>query len=161
MSLIAVLSRRAMLAASLAVVLACATEVQAATNSLVIAGAWTRPAAVGVNGAGYLSITNKGRTAERLTGASSAAAARVSIHESRMVGQVMTMRALGEVAIPPGATVTFKPGGRHLMLEALKAPLKAGDQIALTLVFATAGRRSVLLAVRDGPPAPAMADMKM
>ncbi|MGI9168965.1 MAG: copper chaperone PCu(A)C, partial [Caulobacteraceae bacterium] len=106
-------------------------------------------------------ITNTSPTADRLVVASSAASGRVSIHESRLVGQVMTMRALDAVAIPAGAAVAFKPGGLHLMLEGLKAPLKAGGRIAVTLIFAKAGCRPVTMSVRDGPPAPAMAGMKM
>ena len=155
-------SFHAALAAGLAVALAGAPLVQAAVaRSLTVADAWTRPAGAGRNGAGYLSITNKGRGADRLIAAASAAAARVSIHESRMVGSVMTMRALDAVAIPAGATALFRPGGLHLMLEGLKRPLKAGERVTVTLIFARAGRRAAVFSVRDGPPTPAMPGMKM
>ena len=133
----------------------------AAPGHLTIQEAWTRPAAAGVNGAGYLIIVNSGRITDRLMSAFSAAAARVTLHESRLAGQVMTMRILDGVAIPAGATIAFKPGGLHLMFEGLKAPLKAGDRVAVTLIFARAGRRAVRLVVANGPPDAAMAGMKM
>jgi copper(I)-binding protein len=152
--------RRAVLGAGFAVV-ASGPAGAASGGHLTIRGAWTRPAAAGVNGAGYLTIVNSGPTADRLISASSAAAARVSIHESRMVGAVMTMRTLDGVAVPAAASVTFKPGGLHLMLEGLKAPLKEGDRVAVTLVFARAGRMAARLVVADGPPDSAMAGMKM
>ncbi len=149
--------RRAALAAALAVA---ATGAAGGDSPVTIRDAWTRPAAAGGNGVGYLTIVNGGHAADRLIGAASPAAARVSIHESRMVGSVMTMRALAAVAIPPGASVAFRSGGLHLMLEGLKAPLKAGDSVAVTLVFARAGRRTAKLVVANGPPG-AMAGMKM
>ena len=162
MAMMSSFPRRAALAAGLAVALAGAPWVQAAVSGpLTVAGAWTRPAAVGQTGAGYLSITNRGRAADRLIAASSAAATRVSIHESRMVGSVMTMRALDGVAVAGGATVAFRPGGLHLMLEGLRRPLKVGERVAVTLIFARAGRRAAVFSVRNGPPAPAMPGMKM
>ena len=153
--------RRIALAAAAALAFALTPLAQAAAGSLIVADAWTRPAAAGQTGAGYLSITNRGLAADRLIAASTPAAATVSIHESAMLGSVATMRAVGAVTIAGGGTVLFKPGGLHLMLEGLKRPLKTGDRVAVTLVFAKAGRRSAVFAVRDGPPAPAMPGMKM
>lgn len=150
------------LAAGFALAVAGAPWVQAAVSGpLTVADAWTRAAGARQNGAGYLSITNRGRIADRLIAASSAAATHVSIHESRMVGSVATMRAVGAVAIPGGATVAFRPGGLHLMLEGLKRPLKVGERVTVILIFARAGRRAAVFSVRDGQPAPAMPGMKM
>lgn len=150
------------MAAGLALALAGAPKIQAASGgTLKIADAWARPVAAGQMGAGYLSIANRGRTADKLIAAFSPAAAAVSIHESRMAGSVSIMRAVGAVAIPAGAAIAFRPGGLHLMLEGVKRPLKAGERVSITLIFARAGRRAVAFQVRDGPPAPAMAGMKM
>ncbi len=45
-----------------------------------------------------------------------------------MDGGVMKMRPVeGGLEIKPGETVTFKPGGYHVMLVDLKAPLQAGQ----------------------------------
>ena len=53
---------------------------------------------------------------------------------------VMTMRPLEQgVAIAPGRTVEFKPGGFHLMFMDLKQPLKQGEGVKGTLTFEKAG----------------------
>ncbi len=156
------ITRHAALSVGFALALAGAPLARAASvGPLTIAEAWTRPAAAGQTGAGYLSITNSGRTADRLIAAASPAAARVSIHESTMVGSVATMRAVGAVTIAAGSTALFRPGGLHLMLEGLKRPLKVGGRVAVTLIFAKAGRKAATFSVRDGPPAPAMPGMRM
>ena len=127
-----------------------------------MSGAWTRPAAAGINGAGYLILTNRGRLADSLIGVSSPAAARGSIHRSAMAaGGVITMRDLPSLAIAPGATVKFAPGGLHLMLEGLKRPLKAGDTVPAVLTFARAGRVTVTFTVRAGAPDLSMPGMAM
>ena len=106
-----------------------------------------------VNGARYvfaytITITNTGTTPDRLVSAKSAAAGAVQVHEMKMEGNVMRMREVdGGLAIAPGATVTLAPGGLHIMLMGLKAPLRQGEKVPLTLVFEKAGSIDVELAV--------------
>ena len=110
---------------------------------------WSRatPPAAKV-GAGYLALVNGGTAADRLVAASSPAAGRVEIHEMRMDGNVMRMRELAQgLPLPAGGTVELKPGGFHLMLMELKAPLAAGASIPVTLVFERAGRVEIQLKV--------------
>ena len=128
-------------------------------GGVTVQGAWTRPSALGANAALYLAIT--ARVGDRLIGEDSPAAARVSIHESRMVGAMMTMRSLPALALPPGVSVRLAPGGLHLMLEGLRRPLKIGDRGAITLRFEHAGSVPVVFHVRLGPHTPGMTDMKM
>ena len=81
----------------------------------------------------------------KLVSVSSAAAGIAEIHEMTMDGSTMKMRALPSLALPAGKAVELKPGGHHLMLMDLKAPLKAGDVIAMTLVIEGAnGQRETL-----------------
>ena len=62
---------------------------------------------------------------------------------------VMTMRALDKgLAIEPGKTVKFAPGGYHLMLMDLKSPLKQGDKLPVTLEFEKAGKVKVAFDVQ-------------
>ena len=70
---------------------------------------------------------------------SSLIAERAELHVSAMVGGVMTMKPLETVEIERNATVTFAPGGRHVMLIGLQRPIKAGDKIPLTLTFEKSG----------------------
>ena len=64
---------------------------------------------------------------------SSPAAAAVEIHEMKMDDGVMTMRAVDALALPAGQAVALKPGSYHVMLMGLKAPIKAGQTVPLTL----------------------------
>jgi len=154
------LRRRAVLAASLALLISPALA--APPGPIAVSGAWTRPAAAGINGAGYLIIVNHGRLADTLIGVTSPAAARGSIHQSAMAANgVMTMRQLPSLAIAPGATVRFAPGGYHLMLEGLKRPLKVGETVPAVLTFAKAGRAPVTFTVRNSAPDLSMPGMVM
>jgi hypothetical protein len=110
-------------------------------GALEIAQPWTRATPKGASVAGgYLKITNTGQTADRLTGASSPAAARVEIHQMAMTGGTMQMRPLpGGLAIKPGETVELKPGSYHIMFMNLKQPFEKGQRIKGTLTFEKAG----------------------
>ena len=97
----------------------------------------------------------------RLLGASSPQVGRIEIHEMRMEGSTMRMRALDALELPPGQTVALKPGGLHLMLFDLKAPLQAGSSLPLTLQLQGADGKAeavqVRVSVQVGPMAPAHA----
>lgn len=97
--------------------------------------------------AAYLTMHNGGTAPDRLLGASSPAAASVSVHDSSNAGGVMRMRAAGPVALRPGQAITMKPGGLHLMLMGLKAPLRPGARLPLLLRFEKAGTIRVDLPV--------------
>jgi len=109
----------------------------------------SRPTALaGLNGVGFMSIENAGKTADTLVGASSPLAKSVEIHEMSMSGDMMQMRALPQgVAIPAGGRADLSPGGAHLMLLGLRKQLVAGDVVPLTLDFAKAGEIHVELQV--------------
>lgn len=99
-------------------------------------------------GAGYLSIANQGGVPDRLIAASSPAAGRVEIHEMSMESGVMRMRELAQgLAVPAGQRVELKPGGLHLMLMDLAAPLREGGMVPVTLTFERAGRLEVELKI--------------
>jgi periplasmic copper chaperone A len=127
---------------------ACAEEVKA--GDLVITQGWSRATPGGAKiGSGYLTIENKGSAPDRLTGVSADAAGKVEVHEMAMNNGVMTMRALdGGLTIDPGKTVKLAPGGYHLMMFDLKAPLKQGDKVPVTLQFEKAGKVNVSLDVQ-------------
>lgn len=118
-------------------------------GSLEISQPWARatpPAAQA--GGGFLAVTNKGTTADRLLAVKSPAADKVEIHEMKMDGNVMRMRELEKgIEIPPGATVELKPGSFHIMFMGLKKPFAKGARVPLTLVFEKAGSIDVELTV--------------
>jgi copper(I)-binding protein len=132
----------------------------ACAGGIEVKAPWTRATVAGASvAAGYLAIENKGAEADRLTGAATAAAEKVEIHEISMEGDIMKMRALPEgIEIKPGETVTLKPGGIHLMIFGLKQPLIPGATVPVTLSFARAGQIAVVLPVQSVgamTPAPA------
>jgi periplasmic copper chaperone A len=98
-------------------------------------------------GGGYLKLHNNG-PADRLVAASAAVSNTVELHSMTMEGDVMRMRQLDAIELPAGTTVELKPGGLHLMLMGLKAPLKPGDSFAMKLKFEKAGEVAVQAKVR-------------
>ena len=114
-------------------------------GDLVITQAWSRATPGGAKVAGgYLTIENKGASPDRLTGGAMDVAGRVEVHEMATTGGVMTMRPIdGGLTIAPGRTVTFGPGGYHLMFFDLKTQFRQGEKVAVTLQFEKAGKVDV------------------
>jgi copper(I)-binding protein len=110
-------------------------------GGLVIHHPWTRATPEGATVAvGYLSITNNGPDADRLTGGTFEDAGNVEIHEMKMDGDKMTMRELKDgLVIKPGETAEFKPNSNHLMFTGLKKPLAKGTNVKGSLTFEKAG----------------------
>jgi copper(I)-binding protein len=94
--------------------------------------AWVRGTVSGQTTAGaYMKLTSDRRAS--LLGAESPAAGRAEIHEMSMEGNVMRMRPVPRLELPPGKTVELRPGGHHMMLVDLKRPLKKGDLVPIRL----------------------------
>ncbi len=130
-------------------VLASATLIAAATQALAheetkggvtVAHPWVRATPGGATiGVAYLEIKTADGIQDRLIGASSPVAARAEIHTHIKEGDVMRMRKVEAIALKPKSSAVLKPSGDHVMLMDLKAPLKEGDLVKLTLVFEKAG----------------------
>jgi copper(I)-binding protein len=105
---------------------------------------WARatPGGVTVGGA-YLEIKTAKGKADRLVAVRSTLAGAAELHTHIMEGGIAKMRRVDGIALPAGGSVVLKPGGNHLMLMDLKAPLKEGDLIKLTLVFEKAGELEI------------------
>jgi hypothetical protein len=74
---------------------------------------------------------------------------RAELHESDMQDGVMRMRAVEAVEVPAHGQAALEPGGLHVMLIGLKAPLEEGGSFALTLVFENAGEVEVVTTIED------------
>jgi copper(I)-binding protein len=145
------LLRRTFLAASPALLspaVPAATAQEARAGDLAVQQPWTRAAGQGATGAGFLSISNRGAAADRLLSATTPAARAVELHTMLRDGDVMRMRAVEAVEIPPGQTVALRPGGLHMMLVGLSRPLREGETVPVTLRFERAGEVRVDLAVQ-------------
>jgi copper(I)-binding protein len=117
-------------------------------GDLVISQPWSRAANPGGQGAGYLVIANRGTAADRLVSASSPASGRMELHTHVRDGDVMRMREVPAIDIPPGQTVTLQPGGLHLMFIGLTQALRQGEAVPVTLRFERAGEVRIDFAVQ-------------
>ena len=128
-----------------------AHEYQAGT--LKIGHPWARMTAPGQpSGGAFLKLNNTGTAADRLLGGSTPLADHVELHSMSMEGNVMKMREVSAIDVPPGQTVELKPGAWHMMLIGLKVPLKAGDKVPMTLKFEKAGEVKVELKIEEVAP---------
>jgi len=151
---------RLFLIATAAFTLAAPLAAAAATGALQVLQPWSRPAAAGTNGIGYMVLANHGRSADALVRVESPLAERVEMHSSAMTNGVMSMKAESRVTVPAGGRATFGPGAYHLMLIGLKKTLKPGDRAPATLTFASGAKLKVAFAVSAGVGPPAMGAMK-
>ena len=111
-----------------------------ALAQITVTDAWTRATAPGAKiAAGYMTIRNARKTPDKLVAASSPAAEKVETHVTVKDGDIFRMREVKGYDIPAGGTFELKPGGAHLMLVNVKAPLKEGDRVPLTMRFERAG----------------------
>lgn len=142
---------------------ACGVALGAAPAPVKVEAAWVRGTVAGQRGTGgFMKLT--AREPLQLVGAISPVAGVAEVHEMKMEGDVMKMRAIPALDLPAGKTVELKPGGLHLMLMDLRLPLPKDNTVPLTLVFRNArgGESRLELAVpvrahAPGATAPHMA----
>ena len=118
-----------------------------AAGSIAVKHAWARASPKGApNGVTYLTLVNNGMDADRLVAASSPIAESIQFHEEKSEDGVSKMRQLETIDVPPGASVTLKPSGIHLMMK-LKQQLQEGQSFPLTLTFEKAGAIEVTVKI--------------
>lgn len=102
---------------------------------VAVEGPYARATAPGQpNSAVFMQINNQGEAA-RLVSASSSAAKVVELHTHTQDQGVMRMRQIEAIDLPANSQVELAPGGLHIMLIGLEAPLQDGSQIDMTLEF--------------------------
>lgn len=114
----------------------------AQTPAVKVESAWTRVTVPGQKGTGaFMTLTAS--QGLRLVGVQSPVAGIAEIHEMKMEGDVMRMRAIPALELPAGQPVALRPGGYHLMLMDLKQPLLKDTQVPVTLRFQDAQGKSL------------------
>jgi hypothetical protein len=131
---------RGLLLSSLLLLAACGRNGE---PDIQLGNAWARPTQGDAPGAVYVAINNKGADDDRLVGAFSDHSAMAMVHQNELVDGVARMRVAGEINIPAGSRIEMVPGGTHIMLEGLRAPLRTGDSFNLVLKFHKSGDRTV------------------
>ncbi|GMU44095.1 MAG: copper chaperone PCu(A)C [Xanthomonadales bacterium] len=106
-----------------------------ACEGLEVSAGWVRlaPPTARVM-AGYLTLTNTGKTALVVDGARSEGFERVELHSMTHVDGVMRMRRLERIEIAPGKSVPLEPGGNHLMLIGPKRTFAIDEEVAVELL---------------------------
>ena len=151
-----------------------------AEPGITVEGAWARTSPMMASaGAAYMTLTSS--VDDRLTGVAVDAgiAATVELHETVMAGGMtgdtaggmtgdtagdmsgsmpvsteptMMMQPVDGIDLPAGTAVELKPGGYHVMLLDLVAPLEMGQTFTITLTFEQAGAVEVPVTVGDAAP---------
>ncbi|MDT7518541.1 copper chaperone PCu(A)C [Rhodoferax sp. TBRC 17660] len=133
----------------------------AQAQNVEVQNAWARATVQGQKASGaFMTLT--AQTPGRLVSVSSPVAGVAEVHEMKMEGDVMKMRALANgLELPAGKPVELKPGGYHVMLMDLKLPLQKDTTIPVTLVFKDAKgvetKKEIKLPVSQTAPAGAAA----
>ena len=122
------------------------------TPDIQISDAWARETVTGQTAtAAYMTIDNRGAGDDRLIGVEATAPARAMLHASESSGGISRMREMGAgLALPAGTTVELKPGGSHVMITGIGAPLQAGEVMKLRLRFEKSGAHEVDVSVGAG-----------
>ncbi|MEP7173532.1 MAG: copper chaperone PCu(A)C [Aestuariivirga sp.] len=120
-------------------------------SDVMVKGAFARASAMSTAKAGavYMTLSNQAAAPDKLVQITTESASAAEVHETVEKDGVATMRPIESLEIPAGGSVELKPGGYHIMLMGLKAPLKKGGMIMLKLKFEHAGMVDVMAHVGD------------
>lgn len=110
------------------------------------------PAVSGNPAAGYFSLTNGSSSTATLAAVAIDGADKAEMHET-MGG---TMAPLDKLEIKAGESVTFAPGGKHVMAFGLKPDLRPGTKVEMTLTFGDGDKLSTPLTLEAPGAAGAM-----
>jgi len=99
--------------------------------------------------AAFMQFQNNGDMEQFLVSASTPAAAAVELHMHTMDDGVMRMRRIAHIHLPSNDTVPLKPGGLHIMMFDLTAPLNVGDQVPMILTFDDGSTKEISAEVRS------------
>jgi len=125
----------------------------AATDPIVVSGAYVREPASPDVAAAYFTVYNTTGTDDTLTSVATGAGQSASVMTEDASGGMQEL-ATG-LRIPAHSSVTLKPGKGHVMIEHLVGALRPGQYVNLELDFANAGPVNVsapVIAIKAEPP---------
>ena len=146
----------AVIAAAVLALAGCAADAQPAATStsaadaITVTDAWVKSADSGMSAA-FGEINNGSDADVTVTAASTAASTSVELHETveNESGQMVMRQIEGGFVIPAHGSLTLEPGGNHIMLMDLTAPLVAGDDVTLTLTYSDGTASQITAPVKD------------
>jgi copper(I)-binding protein len=120
----------------LLLVLALGAPAFAAPKGVTIEQPWIRLIIKARPAAGYFTLRNNGDKPVELTGAQSSACGMVMLHQSKEENGVEKMLPVKSLTVQPHGTVSFAPGGYHLMCMKPQGSMAIGKSVPMTLKFA-------------------------
>jgi copper(I)-binding protein/uncharacterized protein YcnI len=121
----------------------------AAPAGVTVQDAWIRALPSMVPSGGYFTLHNDGAKPVILSGAESPGCGMLMLHKSEDKGGMSAMSDVTEVPVAAGESVTFAPGGYHLMCMNAKPVITPGARVPVTLHFKDGGKLTVSFAVRN------------
>ena len=116
---------------------------------LTVTDAWVKASQGPMTGA-FGVIANPGTADVTITGASVPNVGMVELHETVMVdGQMQMQPKQGGFVVPAGGSLTLEPGGNHIMLLGMTAPINPGASVPITLSLSTGGTVVVEAIAKD------------
>lgn len=138
------------LAAAIALPMLLPATTMAAEDGVTVHDAWMRMIVPSRPAGGYFTLRNNSDAAKSLTAASSPACKELMLHESLHKGGQDQMAMASAVAVPPHGSVSFAPGGYHLMCMQPASSMQPGATVPVTLRFQDGGTLTQDFSVR-GP----------
>ncbi len=125
---------------------------QAASPALTVSKPWMRYLLPSLPAAGYMTLRNFGNADAVLTGAASPACGMLMLHKSQDDSGMAMMMDMQTISIPANGSVTFAPGGYHLMC--MQPKMKIGDRLPVTLHFQDGTSLAAIMPVYGAQNAP-------
>ena len=141
------------LLASVLVTVSCLSLLQGGEIPLKVEGAWIfAPPPGSKETAAFMTLVNSGTVPLRVTGGETPVAGRVTPMLTTKSDGRMGMKDTPFFEIPAGGKLVLQPGGDHLMIYELKAPLTTGEKVPFTLRVEPGGKLAIEIpALRTAP----------
>jgi periplasmic copper chaperone A len=127
----------------------CAAPALADPASVMVSDCWIRMLPGDLPSGGYFSVMNMSDKPIDLTGVQTDAFGMAMLHQTQSNGSTSKMVMVDKATIPANGTLTFAPGGYHLMLEKPKQTVKVGTSISMTFSFSDGEKVSSKCAVKN------------
>jgi periplasmic copper chaperone A len=118
-------------------------------GQVTVSDAWFRALPGTLPSGGYFTLHNTGASAVQFTRAETPACGMVMLHQSMEMNGISKMADVTNVPVPAGGSVSFAPGGYHLMCMGPTAAMKPGGHVPVTLDFADGSKVAIDFAVRN------------
>jgi copper(I)-binding protein len=119
---------------------------------VTVAKPWMRYLLPSIPAGGYVTLQNSSDTPAVLTGASSPACGMLMLHQTQDMSGMAMMMDVPSVTVPAHGSVSFSPGGYHLMC--MQPVMKPGTTVQVTLKFQDGSALAVAMPVFGATGAP-------